>query len=518
MELKKVKIHKLSEVGNAVSQLTLDDDYNVPDYKPDIIKVLKEKGELRFDEVKSGNGAVWVKGSLIFRILYRSDQSEGKICCLRGEMPIQEKLNIDGLLEFTPVRVQGEMEDINIGVINSRKLNVRAVIALKACAKEESDVELTAGAEDADDYEQNLVHRNLLRLLTSQKDIGRQKSEIVLPSSKPNVREILWKSIELRNVERQMKEGKAGISGEVLVSVLYSEEEAERLQWYETTVPLDCSVDCEADLTDCVYKIEVTPLSMELEVKPDYDGEERILVLELALELYIRAWQEEDMELLEDIYSLKKKVIPVRREKTVERLAVKNDAKCRITEQMVLPESQEKVLQICACEGKVNLEKKEVVENGIRAEGTIEVELLYITTDDNMPIGTAKEIYPFSQVIEVPEMAKNLRIELEPGVEQLSAVMLDQEHIEIKAVIHLDLMAFLEYVLSDMEEIKEESLDMEELQNCPGLVGYIAKAGDSLWQIAKENHTTIADIMETNQRKAETLTPGEKILIVKRVG
>ena len=79
-------------------------------------------------------------------------------------------------------------------------------------------------------------------------------------------------------------------------------------------------------------------------------------------------------------------------------------------------------------------------------------------------------------------------------------------------------MAFLEYVLSDMEEIKEESLDMEELQNCPGLVGYIAKAGDSLWQIAKENHTTIADIMETNQRKAETLTPGEKILIVKRVG
>ena len=224
------------------------------------------------------------------------------------------------------------------------------------------------------------------------------------------------------------------------------------------------------------------------------------------------------MELLEDIYSLKKKVIPVRREKTVERLAVKNDAKCRITEQMVLPESQEKVLQICACEGKVNLEKKEVVENGIRAEGTIEVELLYITTDDNMPIGTAKEIYPFSQVIEVPEMAKNLRIELEPGVEQLSAVMLDQEHIEIKAVIHLDLMAFLEYVLSDMEEIKEESLDMEELQNCPGLVGYIAKAGDSLWQIAKENHTTIADIMETNQRKAETLTPGEKILIVKRVG
>ena len=97
MELEKVKIHRKREIGSAVIQITLDDDYNVPDYRPDIVKVLKEKGELRFDEVKAGNGAVWVKGSLIFRVLYRSEQSDGKISCLRGEIPFQEKLNMDGL-------------------------------------------------------------------------------------------------------------------------------------------------------------------------------------------------------------------------------------------------------------------------------------------------------------------------------------------------------------------------------------------------------------------------------------
>ena len=32
-----------------------------PDYRPDIMKVLKENGELRFDEVKAANKAVWVK-------------------------------------------------------------------------------------------------------------------------------------------------------------------------------------------------------------------------------------------------------------------------------------------------------------------------------------------------------------------------------------------------------------------------------------------------------------------------
>lgn len=519
MELKKVKIHRNQEMGTAVSQITLDDDYNVPDYRPDIVKVLKEKGELRFDEVKAGSGVVWVKGSLIFRILYRSDQEMGKISCLRGEIPFQEKLNMDGLQEFVPVRAHGDIEDITIGVINSRKLSVRAVVVLKAAAEEEVDEEFTVGAEEAEDYEQNTGRQDVLVLMMSGKDICRQKSEIVLPSSKPNVREILWKSIELRNVESRLTEGKAGVTGEILVSVLYSEEEeGDRLQWYETTVPLECGVDCDAGMEDCIYRIWVSPVTMELEVKPDYDGEERILVLELALDMDIRVWREENMEFLTDIYSLKKNVAPVRRNRRLEQLVVKNFAKCRLTEQMELAESQEKILQVCACEGTVNLERKEAAENGILAEGTVSVELLYITTDDNMPVGTAREIYPFSQLIEVPDMSEGLRVDLNCGMEQLSAVMLDQEHIEIKALIHLDLMAFREQTFSNIEEVEEEPLDMEQLQNSPGLVGYIAKAGDSLWNIAKENHTTIGDIMETNQLKEERLSAGDKILIVKRVG
>lgn len=519
MELEKVKIHRKREIGSAVSQITLDDDYNVPDYRPDIVKVLKEKGELRFDEVKAGNGAVWVKGSLIFRVLYRSEQSDGKISCLRGEIPFQEKLNMDGLQEYEKVNASGEVEDITIGVINSRKLNVRAVVVLRAVAEEETDEQLTAKLEDAGEYEQRIGKREALTLLTSSRDVCRQKSEVVLPSSKPNVREILWRSIELCNVDSHIEEGKAKITGEVLIAVLYNEEEEnERLQWYETTVPLECSADCETDETDSISRIRVTPISMELEVKPDYDGEERILVLELALGMDIRVWREEKLELLSDIYSLKRNVIPVRRECALERLLVKNDAKCRITEQMELPESQERILQVCACEGKVSLEKKELVDNGILAEGTIIVELLYITTDDNMPVGTMREIYPFSQIIEVPEMRGNLRMELEPGIEQLSAVMLDQEHIEVKAVIFLDLIAFTEEEIMNIEEIGEEPLDMEQLQNRPGLVGYITKEGDDLWQIAKENHTTIRDIMETNGWKEKELKPGDTILIVKQVG
>ena len=536
MQLNKIKLHSCTTFASAQSQITLDDDYNVPDYRPDIVKVLKEKGELHFDEVKAAAGAAWLKGRLVFRVLYRSDQENGKISCLKGEIPFQEKLNMDGVQEYDVIQASGEIEDLTIGVIHSRKISVRAVILLKTEEPREKEDELCVGIEADDGCEKRYRNTNILQLLCMKRDQCRQKSEITLPSSKPNVQEILWKSLEIRNLDTKMGQDGVKLSGEVLISVLYQEEEeTDRVQWYETVIPLDCGVECDAGTeADIIYKVKAEPTSMELEVKPDYDGEERVLVLELVMNLDIRIWKEQEISMLEDIYSLKKEIIPVRTGVTLQHISVKNDSQCRLTEQMELAESQEKILQICSCEGTVHLENTELTGQGVRAEGILVTELLYITTDDQMPIGSAREIYPFEQFIEIPqqtvrteqnkpegtetlEQKNKLQTELDCRISQLSAVMLDQDHVEIKAVIGLDLLAFEQEQIDNITDTCEEPLDMEQLQKRPGLVGYIAKDGDSLWSIAKENHTTVEDILQDNHRTDENLRRGDKILIVKKV-
>lgn len=536
MQLNKIKLHSCTTFASAQSQITLDDDYNVPDYRPDIVKVLKEKGELHFDEAKAAAGAAWLKGRLVFRVLYRSDQENGKISCLKGEIPFQEKLNMDGVQEYDVIQASGEIEDLTIGVIHSRKISVRAVILLKTEEPQEKEDELCVGIEADDGCEKRYRNTNILQLLCMKRDQCRQKSEITLPSSKPNVQEILWKSLEIRNLDTKMGQDGVKLSGEVLISVLYQEEEeTDRVQWYETVIPLDCGVECDAGTeADIIYKVKARPASMELEVKPDYDGEERVLVLELVMNLDIRVWKEQEISMLEDVYSLKQEIIPVCTGVTLHHISVKNDSQCRLTEQMELAESQEKILQICSCEGTVHLESTELTEQGVRAEGILVTELLYITTDDQMPIGSAREIYPFEQLIEIPqqtarternkpeelealERKNKLQTELDCRISQLSAVMLDQDHVEIKAVIGLDLLAFEQEQIDNITDTREEPLDMEQLQKRPGLVGYIAKDGDSLWSIAKENHTTVEDILRDNHRTAEDLRRGEKILIVKKV-
>ncbi len=520
MELSTIKLHSMHQIGKAESQITLDDDYNVPDYRPDIVKIIREQGELKLDEIKPAVGAVWIKGKLIFKVLYRSDQENGKISCLKGELPFQEKLNMDGVTEYDQVRVTGEIEDLTVGVIHSRKLNLRAVVVLHAVSEANNMQEVTDGIDCGELCMQLHKEIEVSEQIFTKHDICRQKNEIALPSSKPNIREILWRGVELRNIGSRLEKEELRLTGEILISVLYQEEEEpDRIQWYETTLPLDCGtelgIENAAEDGNLFYKVQMEGVGKELEVKPDYDGEERMLTLDLQMYVYIRVWQETKLRLLEDVYSLKQNLVLNRGRMNFEHLLVKNDAVCKVTEQMELEESQEKILQICSCEGTAHIDRMEQQEGGVFVEGTLEVHILYITTDDQMPVSATNRFFPFEQLIELPSTEHPIRIEQECHMVQLSAAMLDQSHAEIKASIGVNILAFQQEELEHITEVREEALDMESMQQLPGVVGYIVKKGDTLWKVAKEYHTTVGAIMSTNQKKNDEIQVGEKLLIVK---
>lgn len=519
MELKKKYIHMSHEKGRAISQITLDDDYNVPESKPDIMRIITSKGTIHLEEAKAEAGHVHLKGSLIFQVLYRSDGEEGNIAFLEGSIPFSENLNLDGAEEFDPVKVKWDIEDLNIGIINSRKLSIRSLVVFTAVIDEIKDEEISYAMEGEEDYEVKKENMQALQLVAAKRDTCRFKNEVILPSNKPNIRELLWKNVQLRGLESRIGEDVIYFTGELLLYILYQgNEEEERLQWLETTVPLQGEVDCSGCRDNLVSYVGVEDVSFEVEVKPDYDGEERMLMVDAVAELDIKLWEEEEFEMLQDVYSLKEEVEPVFEEITFENLLMKNNAKCRAGEKLQLEEKQENILQVCSGEGSIQIDTHEISGNGVYVEGTVAVELLYITTDDDMPISSLKGFLPFHQTIEVPGIEPDSRYELESGLEQLTTILIDNSQVEIKAVINLNLIAFSTKRRKKLQDIESREADYESLQQIPGLVGYIVKEEDELWNIAKENHTTVKEIMSTNELSSNQVKKGDKLLIVKSMG
>ena len=82
MELKKEDIQILRTKSKASSQVTFDVDYNVPDVKPDIGRMIQNKGEMTVEEVRLNEGHAFLKGKL------QAGNSVGVILNL-GEIKIQ---------------------------------------------------------------------------------------------------------------------------------------------------------------------------------------------------------------------------------------------------------------------------------------------------------------------------------------------------------------------------------------------------------------------------------------------
>ena len=68
-------------------------------------------------------------------------------------------------------------------------------------------------------------------------------------------------------------------------------------------MPFNNEVECTGCLEELIPHIEVSLIHQGMEVKPDPDGEERILQVDAVLELNMRMYKEEEHELLLDAYS-----------------------------------------------------------------------------------------------------------------------------------------------------------------------------------------------------------------------
>lgn len=517
MELKKHTLKQNSLKSKAFTQVTLDDDCIVRDNKPDVIKIIHTKGNILFEEIKVSGQTVWVTGQIRFTVLYRSDGN--RIEALSDSVNFGEKVFMDEVEELDTVKLNGRLEDLNITAINSRKLAVRAVIGIHAVCEQMVEEELVGSLSGDDTVQQKVDKRQMLLLATSKRDILRTHNELTLPGASPNIGRILYYNVDIRNKEVILSNDRVQIQGEAFVSVLYSSVEGQ-MEWYESMVPFSGIMDCEISGQQPLYWICSKPGDVEMEVVSDYDGEMRSLSLDMTFDVDIKIWNEEEVEILSDAYSLRKNLIPQTSQMCAWKLLVKNVAKLRVSQQMRLADDKERILQLCSYEGSVDVDQAEIVENGLMVEGILSVHILYATTDDNFPVAHTFEQLPFSQVIDVPGMkadTQGVTYELEPGIDQLAVNLLDNERYEIKASVSVAALVLKEECFDKIVEIREEDFDAGQLAGQPGVTGYIVQEDEPLWNIAKRFHTTEEEMISTNGLKTPKIKPGEKIIIVKNV-
>lgn len=518
MELIKKNVHMNKLKCQTSLQLTLDDDFNVPDVKPDIYKIIKEQGTVKINDVKMSNGKLMVNGSLHFNILYLSDENARPLHNMAGEVSFDELIHLEDACAGDDAVVHWELEDMTTGLINSRKLSVKAIVCLTVLVEDLYDEATAVGIESDGDIQFRNKSITVTDVAVDKRDTYRVKDQIHLPSNKGNISEILYSEVELRNVEVRLLEDKFTVKGELIVFIIYAgESEDNPVEYYETEIPFSATVDCNGCSEDMIDNITFTISGINLEVVPDADGEERIVDVEVVIDMAIKMYEEEELELLSDVYSPYKDLVPVIKEAHYESLLVKNNSKVRVNDRIRLAPGQPEILQICHASGDIKVDDIEVTDSGLLVGGVIDIQVLYICPDDTKPLNSIKGVIPFNQTVEARGVNTESIYRIKPSLEQLSVMVLDGEEMEVKAGIGLSTIVFNALTEPIIADVQEYDLDYEKLKGMPSMVGYIVKNEDTLWSIAKKYYSTVDKLKELNDLEDEYIKPGDKLLITKRV-
>lgn len=520
MELVTKNVHLNKQKGKVVTQITLENDFNVSDQKPDVDDIITDNHYIKVDTLKILNGKAEITGRLSVQALYVSHDDSQPVWEMEMEIPFMEPVNMDMLIDGDTVRADYEIDNVKVSVINSRKISVKAVVTFTLEAESIYDMEIAVEPEDTEKAEYMKKQLKIMQIVMKKRDVFRIKEEVDVSGGKPNIKNILWRNIGIRNCQTKLMEDKVSLSGELVLFIIYlPEEENMPVQWIDSVINFNGIIDAEGCNEEMIHDINVNLAEMNVDIKPDYDGEQRIFEVDAVLNLDMRIFEEDSIDVLDDVYSPSVDLIPDRRIASGESLVMKNMSKCRVSEKVGVDAQKGRILQICNTFGKVCIDNIVPSEDGINIDGAVEVKILYISGNDDMPFCSSEAVIPFSHKADIKGMNMDMEYSIKNSLEQLSSIMTSENEVEVKAVISMDITVMNKVDESVITAVNEQEIDINKIKDMPGIIIYNVKKGDSLWSIAKRFHTSVDSLKSINGISGDgsSMKSGESLLVIKSV-
>ncbi len=519
MELIQKPVQTRKEVTCITHQFHLGEDMNVPDAKEDIVEVVQCDGAIRITDVAQMEQYLKVKGEIEYHFLYITDNEDKRMASLNGKIPMEELIYTEGVEDEFQVRCN--QLEIEGKAVHSRKVTLEAFVELevKKTSVETEDMLLDISSDIPAFKKKKKI--SILQAQGRKKEQYRIKEQMKLSGTKENIGEMLTTQLGCYKLETRMGQDELMFHGEFQFFCMYITDEWKE-DWQMQTIPFEGKVSWDGLEEGMYHTVRHSMSDISVDVQMDEDGEMRMLVLEASLHMDIWAYNDQEEEILEDMYALEKNCVIDEKELFLESLVVQKQSRCKIVETLGVPELKDELLQVCNTSGHLQIEKMEVVEEGIMVEGIVHVQFLYVRGNDSLPYASWVGMVPFTHMIECASECASANVcmnqmlyEVEGNLEQVSITMAGNEEIDIRAIVNFQSFIRKPEVIRGISGMEYVPFTKEELEKQAGIIGYIYKEGDDLWTLSKQYHTTPESILKINKISEKEIKTGRKLLIFK---
>lgn len=504
IETQKEKLSINKMIAEKKEIIFAEGDMIVPDSKPDILNTICTSGVVSIYKKEAQEEKVRLDGAINTYIMYMPDGTNDTIRGLNTSIDFSENINIPNCKEGMKIISDVKVKSIEAKVLNGRKVGIKATleINLKVYLNEE------VGIINEIQNENNIqILKEDLRVNSL---VGQGETKIYAKDNIPidnmdNLAEILKTQICLVDKDIKISYNKVLVKSELEAKIMYLTED-NRINTVTYKIPVVGFIDIpnitEENICDVNYEIKNIIIKLNSQ-------EEHSIYVEIELEVVCNVYEEKQINLIQDMYSLTHNLNFERKQ-----ILTMTD-KQNITDMKQIREK----INLKDIEGlnliDVDVSPTIINENKINSKILYEAELnlKFIFTNSTMQINVKEAKIPFEYTVDNLQNGELLNTESNIEIKNKDFIIQDGGDINCNMDIQANTNMYRNANINMIDSIEE---DGEREEQDYSIVIYVVKKGDTLWKIAKEFGSTIDGIARVNGiENRDQILPGQKLYIPK---
>ena len=485
----------------------VDGDVIVPDVKPDILKVLQVDAVSIITSKELSDGRFKVSGMIKYNILYIPEREGENIKSIMTEMPFSHSVEKKNLSEDVLIDINTDIERVEFTLLNSRKSNIKTAVTVCYKVWEKRDISVASGIdfEKAEIIYDKMNTRNL-NVLDEHSFVIRDR--LTIPSGRASIAEILKMDINICDREIKAITGKAVEKGNVLVCVLYIDSNGE-LNTVDGEIPFTEVAEIFELEEDAPCNVEYRVGDFEYNCGMDEDGEARTVDFDIKINSLVTSYEEKEMQIMKDCFCPGCKTDMIYDNVNIENIVSVRKNQYTIKEIIVPDKKVPQISNVYNVLTRPFIIKTTVREGKITVEGKVEVYILYITDNSQIPVYSFKKEVPVEFIIDNEKAVEGMNCFAEIATEHITFNVNMASEVELRCNLSVETKLSIK---NEIDIISDCTLCEGEKDS--GIIIYYVQPGDTLWQIAKRYCVALDDIVRFNNiQDKDVIGEGERLII-----
>ncbi len=515
VELEKKVFETYHSLKASNTSLTSDADIIVPDFKPDVDKVLSAEILPMISEKKVQKDYITLSGNLDYRILYLSAEKDAQpqLKAINTRIPFTHQLESKGVDDSSFSSVKCDVVHVTAEAVNSRKINIKSVVDFETNIIKPSQFQavVSSGESRLPCKNDTLSYSVLSSFTENEFEIT---GEIGVNPSGGTIDEILKVDVKTTGKEIKTVNGKPVVKGIISVGVLYTDNAGD-VGTFSGEIPFTQVLSIDNVNPDAISEVEYTISDMSYSPLADDDGDVTMIELQAVVNAAAFVYDSYTDSVTTDLYS-PDIALDVKTDNSYVSAITFDSVEQMDYSQSISLAAEPDAIKLCGVNVKPYVES--VKPNGSKTEisGTADVYISYISDSNSSPVYTYKGEFPFSANVNTGVVSENSAISVLCEADNLVCSLPSTNSAELRYSLLFETKVTEKKQISYVCEAVENESAVADKADMPSVVIYFGKKGESLWDIAKHYSTTEARISSIDgSLLGEALEADTKLMIIR---